>query len=234
MKILIVLSTLAACAIASSRNEQLKSGWFRQNIRSNNHLKSSSSSSESDEYEVKILKTKVSNPNTCNLVPEPTVHELYLFNQWAVKHNKQYMSEREKSCRMMNVINTIRDNYVHNTRYDEGKESYKRGLNHLSDLTMQEMRDQILMKKPQSQFAFKQLSDLPNLPDARQNVDYREEGLVGPVAQQGYCGSCYAWASAAVVEGQLRKCGINKNPVSVQNMVDCTTEGCAKCKGGLP
>lgn len=234
MKTLIILSTLVLCAIGSNRNQQLKSGWVRQNIRSNNQIDPLSSSSESDEHAVRILKTKIYNSNTCNLIPEPTSHEINLFRQWAIKHNKQYLSEREKSCRMINVINTIRDNYAHNKRYDEGKESYKRGLNHLSDLTIEEMRDQILMKKPQSNIAQSQLGDLPYLPDARQSVDYREEGLVGPVAQQGYCGSCYAWASAAVVEGQLRKCGINKNPVSVQNMVDCPTEGCAKCKGGLP
>jgi len=136
---------------------------------------------------------------------------------------------------MITVINTIRDNHVHNKRYDEGKESYKRGLNHLSDLTMEEMKDRILMKKiPASRLTQRKLEDLPVLPEARESVDYVQEGLVGPVAQQGFCGSCYAWASAAVVEAQLRKCNIFKNPVSVQNMVDCSTDGCAKCEGGSP
>ncbi|CAG9810786.1 unnamed protein product [Chironomus riparius] len=233
MKLLIILSAVVLALASDRSNHHQRSNWVRQNIRSNNHINPSSSSSESDEQSPKILKTKVFNPNRCNLVPEPTSYELSLFRQWAAKHNKHY-SESEQSCRLINVINTIRDIHAHNQRYDEGKETYKRGLNHLSDLTMQEMRDRILMKKPKSQLAHSKLSDLPYLPDARENVDYRDEGLVGPVAQQGYCGSCYAWSSAAVVEGQLRKCNIFKEPVSVQNMVDCPTEGCEKCKGGLP
>ena len=181
------------------------------------------------------MKTQIYNPDRCILVPEPTSDELSLFRQWAAEHNKQYLTEREKLCRKFTVINTIRDNHVHNKRYHEGKESFKRGLNHLSDLTMQEITDQILMKElPTRRLTKRKLEDLPVLPDARESVNYVQEGLVGPVGQQISCGSCYAWSSAAVVEGQLRKCDIFRDPVSVQNMVDCSTDGCSKCEGGSP
>ncbi|XP_070504713.1 cathepsin K-like [Chironomus tepperi] len=234
MKFLIILSVVI-CALGSKHSgHQERFSWVRQNIQSNNQIDSSSSSSESDEQSANILKTDIYNPNHCILVPEPNSHELALFRQWALKHSKQYSSEHEKSCRLNNVINKIRENYIHNKKFDQGKVSYRRGLNDFSDLSMQEIRDQILMKKIKSRNFHNQLSELPNLPDARVYVDYREEGLVGPVAQQGMCESCYAWSSAAVLEGQLRKCDIYKNPVSVQNIVDCTVEGSAKCNGGLP
>ncbi|KAL7012563.1 hypothetical protein ACKWTF_014927 [Chironomus riparius] len=234
MKILFILSAVL-CALASDRNQHQTSGWIRQNIRSNNYISSSSSSSESDEQLVNILKTKTYNPKRCILVPEPTSDELHEFHQWAALHSKQYSSEREQSCRMINVIYKLRDIHAHNKRFDEGKETFKRALNHLSDLTRKEIKAQILMEdvfnwnRPRDS-----LENLKEFPEAREAVDYRDENYVGQVGQQGKCGSCWAWSSAAVLEGQLRKCGISEEPVSVQNMVDCVTKFCRGCKGGIP
>ncbi|CAG9810788.1 unnamed protein product [Chironomus riparius] len=76
--------------------------------------------------------------------------------------------------------------------------------------------------------------DYPDLPDARESVDYRKEGLVTKVGLQINCNSCYAWSSAAVLEGQLRKCGISRKSVSVQSEVDCTTASSWHCKSGYP
>ena len=78
------------------------------------------------------------------------------------------------------------------------------------------------------------LPDLPNFPPARDSVDWRNEGLVGPVGSQYICGSCYAWAGATALEGQLRKCGISNESVSVQNMVDCPNVGVWGCSSGWP
>ena len=90
-----------------------------------------------------------------------------------------------------------------------------------------------MKQMPERQLLKASAEELPDLPEARESVDYRKEGLVGSIGLQLYCGSCFAWSSAAVLEGQLRKCGIYNGTVSVQLMVDCPTKGCSQCDGGI-
>lgn len=63
-------------------------------------------------------------------------------------------------------------------------------------------------------------------------VDWRTKGAVNPVENQGQCGSCWAFSSAAAMEsayflkhGELYK-------LSEQQFVDCDTR-CYGCNGGL-
>ncbi|CAG9810784.1 unnamed protein product [Chironomus riparius] len=235
MKFIAILSAILVVTLASDHNQQHQAGWFRQNIRTKTQISSSSSSSESDEQFPKILKTKIYNSDRCILVPEPTSDEINEYHQWAEQQDKQYSSEAEESCRMINVIYKLRDIHAHNKRFDEGKETFKRALNHLSDLTRKEFKTKLLLKEtrdkilPQSN-----VQNLPEFPDPRPSVDYRNENLVSPVGQQGRCGCCWAWSAAAVIEGQLRKCGITSESVSTQNMLDCVAKTYDGCAGGNP
>ena len=222
-------------ALATVHNQQQQSGWFRQNIRSNNNINPSSSSSESGEQSPNILKTEIFNPSRCILIPEPTADELDQFRQWAEQQNKEYLSETEESCRMNNVINKLRDIHAHNQRFDEGKETFRRELNHLSDLTRKELKKTLLMTEMQENVLPQ--GNIPNLkdfPQPRSSVDYRTENLVSPVGNQGNCGCCWAWASAAVIESQLRKCKLSQVSVSAQNMLDCVSPAYNGCNGGNP
>jgi cathepsin L len=192
----------------------------------------SSSSSESVEQSPNILKTKLYNPKKCKLVPSPTTEELNQFHQFTLEYNKTYSTPEEQICRTVYVIQSIREIYAHNMLYAEGKIKYGRRLNSLSDLTTEERNYRAFMTNPTARA--NDFEDYPELPDARESVDYRKEGLVTPVGLQLKCNSCYAWSSAAVLEGQLRKCGISKKAVSVQSMVDCTTQSSWHCKSGFP
>jgi C1A family cysteine protease len=56
------------------------------------------------------------------------------------------------------------------------------------------------------------------------NVDLANDGKVGPVKDQGYCGSCWAFAATTQLEGAIAIAN-NQTPVrqSEQQLVDCTT-----------
>lgn len=62
-----------------------------------------------------------------------------------------------------------------------------------------------------------------DLDEARQagSVDWRQKGAVSSVKDQGQCGSCYTFAAAAALEGQVKvKLGKLVN-ISTQQYVDC-------------
>ena len=71
-------------------------------------------------------------------------------------------------------------------------------------------------------------------------VNWREHGAVTAVLHQGKCGSCWAFASAGMLEGAYSiKTGKRAVPLSVQQMIDCVRpeQGVIRrskgCKGGL-
>jgi cathepsin L len=63
-------------------------------------------------------------------------------------------------------------------------------------------------------------------------VDWRKEGLVTPVKNQGQCGASWVFPPVGSLEGQHAKATGKLVSLSERNIIDCaTTAGC--CNGGL-
>lgn len=66
-------------------------------------------------------------------------------------------------------------------------------------------------------------------------LDLRAQGYVNPIKNQGNCGSCWAFAATAVLEGMAAKKFGHLISMSEQEIIDCAHGGNAMaCEGGNP
>ncbi|XP_071356512.1 cathepsin K-like isoform X3 [Trachinotus anak] len=157
-----------------------------------------------------------------------------MWEEWKIKHHKVYDNQTESTYRREVWQKNLHLIVRHNQEASAGKHNFTLGLNHLADMTTEEINENVnglKMEEPVNftNGTFKEVSGL-SIP---QSVDWRKNGLVGPVQNQGLCGSCWAFSSLGALEGQLKKRTGVLVPLSPQNLVDCSTsDGNHGCRGG--
>ena len=148
------------------------------------------------------------------------------FQKFIKKYNKKYESMNEYLARYevfkQNVMLTFRS-----------ERTYKTGVTKFSDLTKQEFRRTYLnlnynaMAMANFDPTYVKVSN-----DAPSAYDWRDYGRVATVKDQGSCGSCWAFATVANLEGLYAKeKGVIKT-FSEQMLVDCDNLD-SGCNGGL-
>ena len=161
-----------------------------------------------------------------------------------LKHGKSYASQAEDASRMANFLATKERVERHNAKSGN---SYLKGLNHMADWTNEE-RARLNGFKPSQSGLHRSEAALAEseayldklisgskapIPD---ELDLRQvPGIVGPVGDQGHCGSCWAFATVGALEGQQVYLNITKSkviPLSVQELVDCSSDEDCGCSGG--
>jgi len=124
----------------------------------------------------------------------------------------------------------------HNQLFEAGKVSYRQVINKFADLSIDELKTYIGGKGFVGRPVDAELPEgaevvLPKATAAQssEEIDWRSDDL--PVHNQGNCGSCWAFASATMIENRLYHAGYGYVPVAQQEMVDCV-EDCWGCNGG--
>ena len=116
------------------------------------------------------------------------------------------------------------------------KEGFRLSINHLTHLTETEYK--ILLGSNTFDFPlFLSLTKANNDSDKKKKIpstiDYRDEGVVNEIKDQGQCGSCWAFSITSASESNYALKFGQLYSYSEQNLVDCVT--CSfGCSGGLP
>lgn len=126
----------------------------------------------------------------CTIDPPPTLKELETYYDWMDKNKRRWSNAKQRMCKMVRVINDMREIEEHNEKFRKGEETYSRELWDGSDLTLEEKREKYLLKN-MKEFKWRSLP-VPTapFPPAQEAVNYTALGLVHtPVPHQGSCGS---------------------------------------------
>uniref|UniRef100_A0A6P7HAA3 Cathepsin L1-like n=1 Tax=Diabrotica virgifera virgifera TaxID=50390 RepID=A0A6P7HAA3_DIAVI len=148
------------------------------------------------------------------------------WNDFKVKFEKSYGDQNEESQRFEIFQGKLREIEEHNARFNNGEETYTKGINQFSDMTHEEYIEMLSYSKElrpaRSQhvtlrtFPREALADLPDF------VDWREKNVVTEVKNQEACGSCWAFSTTGGLEGQYALKYNKLVSLSEQNLLDCS------------
>lgn len=148
---------------------------------------------------------------------------------WKIFYDKQYENSYEENYRKA----IWRANLEKIVDYNKAGHSFTLAMNQLGDLTPIEYKYLMLgARYPGNQTGGSTFLPSSNV-ELPSTVDWRTEGYVTAVKNQGQCGSCWAFSSTGSLEGQhFKKTGYLVS-LSEQNLVDCTRPyGNLGCRGG--
>jgi len=151
---------------------------------------------------------------------------------------KTYKDSGERLLRFTVFMKNLREIEAHNRISGQ---KWKKVVNRFADMTQDElkaMNGYVNTAKPTGHqvghHAHVKLEDLP------ESVDWRDKGAITSVKDQGYCGSCWAFATVESIESYLQiNSGGELAELSAQQINSCTPNplncgGSGGCKGSIP
>jgi len=159
----------------------------------------------------------------------PESYYWYEFGKFAAQYGKDYNGVSE----FHGAYSTFKANLQKINAHNARKSSYTLAVNQFADMTYEQFAKTRLGYKPTAAARVGEAHTVSTVAPAAA-VDWRQKGLVGPVKDQGQCGSCWSFSAIASLEGAHAKAAGTYLSLSEQQLVDCSTDfGNMGCNGGL-
>jgi C1A family cysteine protease len=151
------------------------------------------------------------------------------FQRFVFKFNKRYNNQAEVNGR----FNLFKQNLdlINERNSDNGTDAH--GVNQFADMHPQEFRQQYLGTKLVARKAEAKDLMVWNKLAAPANIDWRTQGAITPVKNQGQCGSCWAFSTTQQIESDTFLATGVLPVLSPQQLVSCDTTD-SGCNGGDP
>merc|ERR1711997_717417 len=176
----------------------------------------------------------------CGAVPSSSYKSQ--FEAFEKDFGKSYKDSAERLTRFSIFVKNLRDIERHNRTPGQ---KWKKTVNEFADMTQKEFTSSrngyINTVKPSGSFSRAADRSNINMADLPESVDWRDQGVITDVKDQGHCGSCWAFATIESIESYLK---INSPEdampeLSAQHITSCTPNelqcgGSGGCKGSVP
>jgi len=174
---------------------------------------------------------------------KPKWHELkdYSFDKYVQEFGKRYSSPEEAKMRQRIFeakLNTIKQHNLDSTK------TWKKGVNQFTDRTTEEFQSVLGLRKDllylsKGDDVSTKPGPIPHhlLSTLPVSVDWRQQGIISAVKDQGECGSCWTFGAAETVESYWAQVTGQLTDLSEQQILDCTPNpndcgGTGGCGGG--
>lgn len=158
--------------------------------------------------------------------------DTYSFEDYEKDFNKNYEADEREMRRAI-----FNKNLADIVRINKSNTSWHASVSPISDLSDEEYQRMLGRRSEMTKgmnFASNSddldVNDIVPLSDLPKNVDWRKEGIITPVKDQGACGSCWAFAATQQIESYYALSSGALVDLAVQQLVDCV-ENTRKCGG---
>merc|ERR1719209_2881164 len=165
------------------------------------------------------------------------------FRLFKAEHDKVYSSAEEESTRFAIFQDNLRKIEEHN----QAGHSWQLGVTKFADMTKEEFAKTYASGRLPLRSVSSSARSKDSLPrkeirkeDLPASVDWREQGVITEVRDQGQCGSCWAFASAAAMSayGKINDMSHDLVTLSTQHITSCTPNplhcgGTGGCMGSI-
>lgn len=176
--------------------------------------------------------TAVTGMPSCEKKPEtPLSKECKMFQEFEEKFEKEYEDDTKRLERYFVFLENLAEIEIMKLKDPSARYSH---LTPLADMSYAEYsRRNNLHKQDTFDASVTPVLDELPLDDVPEKFDWIAKGGVNEVKDQGQCGSCWAFATVANIEGTFFNQGGKLYSLSEQELVSCdkTDQG---CNGGLP
>ncbi|XP_066062991.1 cathepsin S-like isoform X2 [Chamaea fasciata] len=165
--------------------------------------------------------------------PDPTLDRHW--ELWKKSYGKEYHPQ-EDSLRRLTWEKNLWLVTLHNLEHSLGLRSYTLAMNHLGDMTSEEVAASLtrLRVRPGPRGNSASRPKLRAVGDVPEELDWRDKGCVTEVKNQGACGACWAFSAVGALEAQVKLKTGSLVSLSAQNLVDCSgMYGNKGCGGGF-
>jgi cathepsin L len=164
--------------------------------------------------------------------PTPSVNENYIrmWHEWKRTYNMDHLESDSNDARYF----IFKENMIKIDQHNANPlKTYTMAPNKFSHMTHQEFKYKMLKPYVHDANVPRQSTLLINTA-APKTMDWRSNGAVTPVKDQGQCGSCYSFSATGSLEGAHYQATNELLSLSEQQVVDCSASyGDTGCDGGL-